>query len=830
MASALVFNQPALGNIAAFATKPVGDVHVYYVIGAAAVTGGSTYEPTYNKQTVTGAVARYGIVAVTQIDGLGSLTPVTEFHVATTTNDSQIDTTSVDAFKQITVTETTPGAALAYYALSIDQRQTFLIHDGTAIRTIAKLDSGTWWYVDGTDVWHNTGSSSSYAALRAAFAIAENQMDGAALAAKDETDWADVVGYPTLDFAIGLQADGDNLPTVTKFTVKVYDSGGAEVAGWVAGNWTQGAGWTDNTVDGVPFGKSGTILYNGAGGFTADYGVIAGVPGFWYRAMMRGTAAGTSLTKVRFRAPCQPLQNIGDGQPDTPLGFVFYDTSDGKILDYTVEMSDATYTALSSAPFPMEAEDFLYVGYLTPFNELEVIPYSDNNQNVSVLTAKYWNGLAWQTLTIADGTSDAGKTLRKRGKINWTLPANWKQNGPLEGLSLGYWLQFSVSASLSSSTMLSECRIYPVPPALVKHKGAAVFQNRLALFDRPDAHGQVDISKEALECSFSGYDTYSYNLGNQITCGISAWNTLLLGGADCWNELSSLSPAGMEFRAVEAARHVPVNSRVIVKAPLGIGNDGDRYGLFFLNHYGAFCQSGLATDSTYGTSRAVIISDAVSWWDSSSAPRLDKDYLHLACGEFWPVRNWVVWSVPMILSGQGPQPTNNRLIVFDLSLRTWLPPFTMSLASLTTAYHYNANAPGKMGSVGLYGGDYQGRVLRLFGPNDATDAGEAINAWVETGWLHFGSPEYRKILRLLSMYGKCASGPISVAVYCDGEDSPRLTLSFDDLAGLGTRPFALEQESNNIQGRFYKFRISFTGPADIYGLQLGMAVVREWGV
>ncbi len=80
----------------------------------------------------------------------------------------------------------------------------------------------------------------------------------------------------------------------------------------------------------------------------------------------------------------------------------------------------------------MEAEDFLYVGYLTPFNEIEVIPYSDNNQNVSVLTAKYWNGVAWQTLTIADGTSDAGKTFRKRGKSTG-LPANWKQNGPLEG-------------------------------------------------------------------------------------------------------------------------------------------------------------------------------------------------------------------------------------------------------------------------------------------------------------------------------------------------------------------------------------------------------------
>ncbi len=55
--------------------------------------------------------------------------------------------------------------------------------------------------------------------------------------------------------------------------------------------------------------------------------------------MMRGTAIGTSLDKGAFPGAVPTLQNIGDGQLDAPLGFVFYDTSDGKILDYTVEMS-----------------------------------------------------------------------------------------------------------------------------------------------------------------------------------------------------------------------------------------------------------------------------------------------------------------------------------------------------------------------------------------------------------------------------------------------------------------------------------------------------------
>ncbi|MBI5248421.1 MAG: hypothetical protein HY912_02905 [Desulfomonile tiedjei] len=790
--------------------KPIGDEHL-------CKTGTMVYRLEGGVKTMT---------------GLQALAAPTTLHTAITNDESQISLLGVDSVKSVRADITRPGESEIYFAVSLDQRQSWQVFVEDAWRTVAKLNGSDWEYNNGavgTDNFVSSGSIEPWTALRSAFALEANQWVSEDIIAMSEANWSALTGYPALDFAVCLRPDGDKLPTVTSLTVNVYDSGGSECAGWMEGDWHQGAGWTDNTsLGGVPFARNGTITCN-SGVFTADYAAIAGIPGYWYRVLMRGTSIGTTLSKVRYRAPVQPLRNIGDGQPDTALGFIFHDTSAGKVLDYTVEMSDSTYTAASSASCPVKTDDFIYAGYLTAFNEMEIIPYSDNNQNVSELTVKYWNGLSWQPISIVDGTSDGSKTLRKRGKIKWTLPENWKQNIPLEGLALGYWLQLSVSANLSATCMLSECRVYPVPLKLVKHKGAAVFQNRLALFDRPDAHGQVDVSREAMECCFTGDDSYSYNLGNQISCGISAWNTLLLGSAESWNQLESLSAQGIEFQAVEAARHMPVNSRVIVKAPLRISEDGDRYGLFFLNQYGAFCQAGLATDSTYGTSRAVTISDTVNWWNSDTTPRMDKDYLHLACGEYWPARNWVVWAVPMILSGNGPQTANNRLIVFDLSFRTWLPPFTMSLASLTTAYHYSPGAPGKTGSVGLYAGDYQGRVLRLFGPDDDTDLGAAINAWAETGWLHFGSPEYRKILRLLSIYGKSSSGPISVQIYCDGEQTPRLALNFDDLAGLGTRPFALEQESNNIQGRFYKFRISFNGPAETYGMQLGFALIREWG-
>ena len=98
-------------------------------------------------------------------------------------------------------------------------------------------------------------------------------------------------------------------------------------------------------------------------------------------------------------------------------------------------------------------------------------------------------------------------------------------------------------------------------------------------------------------------------------------------------------------------------------------------------------------------------SGIVRWWedDTTTYPRIDKEYLYRSCGEYWPIKNWLVWSVPMILSGTSEQTTNNRLIVYDLNLGGWLPPFTLALSALCLGYDYSTGATGKIG-LGLVQG------------------------------------------------------------------------------------------------------------------------------
>jgi hypothetical protein len=755
--------------------------------------------------------------------------------VACTTDAIHTPIYFADDFVGVAITESKGNTGIIWHAFSLDGRNTWKVFKDGAFRTIVR-NSSAWQYLDGSDTWQNASSNDMLTALRQALAISANQMTGAELAAMTKADWAlegGVIPKITqyMDFAVGMQVVGADIPSITKYSVTFNDLGSVLIEGFLDGAWTSGDGWTDSTlVNGITLARSGIISYDG-GTIMLDYHVVNGVPGYWLRIKTNGTAPGTTITRILYRAPCQPLANIGDGQPDTVNGFVYVDTSENRTQDYTEIVSDNTETALSAAPIPMATDDFLYVGFYYPFNAAEMRPDVNNNKATSKLSAEYWSGDSWKSLDVIDGTAGAeGKTLSGLGRITWDTPSDWKENIPFDAfLSRAYWVRFKVSAALTPTAAIAECRVYSVPPGLKKHKVVEVAGNRILLGNRPDAPDQVDVSRELEEYGFIGEDSGSYRVGgmDSIQAVAQAWNSLFVWKTESCHQLTGTNATNFQFQMVEAARHVPINSRVIVKAPIGTG-DGDRYGLFFINRFGAFVNTGLHTDALWNTSRGKGIADVLNWWDQVSTPRLDLDSLHLACGEYWPVKNWILWAVPMIVSGSS-QETNNRLIVYDLNLQAWLPPFTIGVASLTTAYHYGSQAPNRLGEIGLYGGDYSGRIIRLFHPDDATDVGLPVDCWVETGWLHLGSPEFKKILRLISVHGKTAGSPVTVTVQTDGDESSSVRLVFEDLSDLGTRLFGLEQESNNLQGRFFKFRISFSGTGDIHGMQIGVSCIREWG-
>jgi hypothetical protein len=795
----------------------------------------------FDKQTVSGfALVNNSCIGVTKVEAKG-LHPVADaLFVSHTTDQSRFDISIAEDFTGVTVIQTTPGESVVYHAVSFDARNTFKIFNGDWWREIVRRSGATWQYRDDTDNWQAASPDSLLQALRQAFGISINRMTKEGLEAITPDRWKEdgciLLHQGTLDFAQGLQAVDDRYPTVNGYNIIYDDAGTTTVEGWRDGRWDEGEhAWTDNTrVGEVPLAKSGSIVYGGAY-YEGEYKVLNEVPGYWWRFKTNGTSADTTITRILYKAPCQPLANIADGQPDTPLGFVFHDNSENLIRDFTVEVSDNSLSSVSKADVPMAVGDFLYCGYLTRFNEVELTPYEKNNINVAALMAQYWDGEQWRTLNVADGTAVDGKTLAKKGKISWTIPPDWKMHIPLEArFPRCYWLRFRVGADLSEDAAISEVRIYGVPDPIVKHRFAVAVKDRIALLGRPDAPDQSDVSRSLAEYGFTGPDSASYRIGGMdaIHCAVAAWNGLFVGKTETWHQLVGNDPTTFGFESVEATRHIPVNSRVIIKAPLPGTDGGGRYGLFYLNRFGAFVSTGLHTDSAWNTGRGAVLSDSVTWWDEKASVRLDLKNLHIACGEYWPVKNWVIWSVPMTTDGT-PQTFNNRLIVYDLTLHAWLPPFTISLASLSCLYHYAAEAPGKLGEIGLYGGDYSGRVLRLFGPTDSTDLGQPIKAWVETGWLHMGSPQWLKLVRRIQLYGQAPPATtVTIKMWKDGNAdtaAPDKTVLLSELSASADTFFSRDEESVNVQGRFFKFRIEFEDVCQIFGLQMGVSLIREWG-
>lgn len=743
-----------------------------------------------------------------------------QLQVATTNNTSRIPTYAISNVNGVTVTETLNGTSKLYNAFSFDGRLTWWVYLLAAWKQIVKQDAGTWKYLNSSGVWTAAAVNDVYAALRDAFGVAANQMSGTAVNAMASADWTAENGLiPSvtqyLDIAIGLQADASsNRPYCTRFVLSYNDVGTTTIEGFINGQWTALA-WADGTeVNDIPWAQSGII--SGAE-VTLDYTVQAGVPGYFIRILTNGTSPATTLRRILYKAPCQPLANIGDGQPSIANGFIYVDSSTNGFHDFSRAVSDNTIANFSEAAVPMAADDFIYVGFKLRFNAIEMTPGEYGNQNSSSVTVEYWNGTSWVSVDSEDGTAgNTTMTFSTRGKIAWTLPTDWKMNIPFDshGLWRAYWIRLRVSAALSSATTIAECRVYEVPDPIKKHRFVAVAGDRVFLAGRPDGESQVDVSGRLAEYMFTGPNSGSWDVGGQdaIVALSAAYDTLF-----AWKPESVHQWTGEGFAGAEAARHTPINSQVVIKAT----SEG-KSGLFFFNGNGGFGISGLHTDSTWNTAQIAELTSMLDWWDSNVAPRLDLNYLHLACGEYYPKKNWLIWSVPMILTGSS-QTTNNVLVIFDLSLGCWYPPFQLpfGVASMCTAYTYNANAPQGLGDLILLAGTYDGRVVRLFDPSTTLDLGADIPAWAETGWLTFGDPETEKRLNKLRVYGSTDADNVTVSVFIDGNNVAQANpFTLTKLSGLTGKQFEMAWSPDNTQGRAFKFRIEAAKAMHIYGMQL----------
>jgi hypothetical protein len=611
------------------------------------------------------------------------------------------------------------------------------------------------------------------------------------------------------------------------------ETGTMVVSYWSGVAWTP-ISITDGTATaGVPLAKSGVVTWTAV---SSEYKTISLIPGFWLRITFSAISTSPTipprLSSLKFKAPCQALQSIEDsGQTVFPMYCGKYITTTA--TDYALEVACNT-TDVYMAIGGLTSSNHWYVGHPTPFNALDVTMIAGKvNAVTSTLTAQYWNGATWTALTILDGTASSGKTLAQTGTIEWAVPSTWKEYRPtFEPELLAYWVRFISSGTLTADTRIDQVQVSTVPVPLSKHTYVVPYWDRIVLADQPSAHDSMIVSGPMEEYKFSGSNAIAIRaggLGRIISCNENYDQTWVSKAHD-WFILDNDTWKNLELRRVEAANQTPINNQVAIRAPLDRASRSqlessellalDRKAVYFLNYSGAWCFTG---------EKIFNISTRLTWWDeSSSNPRLDLDYLHLATGTLWLPKNWLVWSVPMVLTTATSQATCNRLIIYDVEVGKWLPPFSISAASLSSADLYTANVPGNVGQQALYAGTYAGEVMRLFESSVEDDDGLDITAYFTTGWHHFGSPEAEKLLRFLYVYGSTDATSITLSVYRDGNEVVETGNSFTitDLASATGRLFDISFKHRNINARFFKLKMEFTGPTQIYGMQLVLAPER----
>lgn len=363
---------------------------------------------------------------------------------------------------------------------------------------------------------------------------------------------------------------------------------------------------------------------------------ISNIEGHWIRVRpYSGTTSGFSLNRVLFRSPCQPLSRFGNGSTDTPLGFIYWDESTSSAKDFTIEVQDFSYPSFARLndaalenPQGMAPGDFIYVGYLTKFQSVEITPHNDyHNSETSTLRGSYWNGTDWVSLSgFFDGSAEpAGTTFGKRGVIRWNTPDDWRPNRPIGSqYSYGYWIRLAVSAGLTPRTFISEAAIWPEYAPLKKYGFAITVRDRIILCNRSDSSDLLDISRPLEEFGFCGPDSASLRIGGAgaITGAVEVFNQGFIAKNDDWYLLNGYSPSTFSVERAEAAGQAPVNNRVLVRAPHMEADSKNLMGLYYINNRGAWHFAGL---------KVYRISDQVSWWDhTSQGPKLDLNNLGAA--------------------------------------------------------------------------------------------------------------------------------------------------------------------------------------------------------
>jgi hypothetical protein len=269
--------------------------------------------------------------------------PTGSYYAVTTTDSAQLDVSADGGLSGVTVDETLDSGTI-YYALSFDDRSSFVTFASPGRVIVSDRDAdtglgdGTYAYRDNANSWTAAPQNTAESALSLAVQQgANNQMSGTTLGGLDSTSLEDTNGFEagvttTLDVGIVLYStDAHNAPTVNDLT---FDLSASVVAG---GGTTTIVSTTGESISVDNCTGSREISVTLGGNDIADYILTedAGLVGATWESF---------VTEVPF------ILSTGDGEKIIYAKFRSNTGNQSEVIQATITLDEANGCAPDSSP------------------------------------------------------------------------------------------------------------------------------------------------------------------------------------------------------------------------------------------------------------------------------------------------------------------------------------------------------------------------------------------------------------------------------------------------------------------------------------------------
>lgn len=150
------------------------------------------------------------------------------------------------------------------------------------------------------------------------------------------------------------------------------------------------------------------------------------------------TLSGTAGDLLNVLSACLVVNNV------------FTTADDASFTDRSAESRLDAGTAFALLPTPASG-DRIYIGMTQPFSkarfDLAVVGIG------GTYVWEYWNGSAWTTLTVVDGTSG----FTADGQVTWTIPGSWATKAVNSVTQ--YWVRIRASANPSTTPTVNSISV-----------------------------------------------------------------------------------------------------------------------------------------------------------------------------------------------------------------------------------------------------------------------------------------------------------------------------------------------------------------------------------